>query len=289
MSGAQHLEELLDEYLDAQLAPGRAQEVTRHLEDCPQCLRVLLNRKATRQRLRGAVLSVNSPLDLTRRVRQARSAPRVSVWFGTWQLAMAAAVVILVAGVSYWRSQSALLPDSAANPDAYISYLGAEVSSVMRVGLNDHIHCTILQKPPAVQPTVADMEKTLTPEYSGLLAVVARHIPASFHVVAGHLCSYHGRRYVHVVASDGKARVSLLITARGEGENFENDLHAVASEAGVGLYSAKTNSGAEYAIAGFETPKHLVYLVSDLPANGNLDMLRSMTSDVTAALKPGEI
>ena len=43
-----------------------------------------------------------------------------------------------------------------------------------------------------------------------------------------------------------------------------------------------------FQIAAFETPKHLVYVVSDLPASENLAVLRSMAEPVRAVLRVAE-
>ena len=71
--------------------------------------------------------------------------------------------------------------------------------AVLRVGLGDHLHCAIFRKGPEDGgASVAQMENGSGPSFRGLLGVVNASVPAGYHIVMGHECSYLGRKYIHL-------------------------------------------------------------------------------------------
>jgi hypothetical protein len=193
-------------------------------------------------------------------------------------MAIAAAAVLTISVVGYQVSH---LRTSVASQDSYIAEISRETSSIVRVGLKDHVHCAVFRKFPDSPPTFEEMAAKLGPEYKDLLPAMEAQVPRGMKVVMAHKCRYQGRQYIHLVARDGRNMVSLVIAKRGEGEAFESDLRAVVNGAEGPLYSAGVR---QYSIAGFETPDHLVYLVSDMNQNQNLRLMQAMTAQVRQIL-----
>jgi hypothetical protein len=169
------------------------------------------------------------------------------------------------------------LRNGVAAQDEYIAKISGETAPIIRVGLKDHVHCAVFRKFPANPPTIGEMAAKLGTEYADLIPVVQAQLPPGMKVVLAHKCRYKGRQYIHLAARGGDHLISLVIARRSEGEAFEGNLKAVVNGSDGALYSAGER---EYAIAGFETTQHLVYLVSDLDQTRNLHMLSVMSPRV---------
>lgn len=280
---------LLDRYMDQELSGEEWALVERHLNDCPGCASIAARRSALRNRLRSAARDVGSPLGLDQRIRQrlaeqttGRNYSRVNHG-GGWMAAAAALLLTVSLGV-YWRNGGLRFTPQAQ--DAYIASIAPEVAPVMRIGLQQHVHCAVFKGIPSQWPTLEEMAQSLGAEYADLAPAVQRHLPSGFRVAEAHVCSYRGRYYTHVAATDGKKLISLLITNRSQGEAFETELRAVAGEAGVPLYISAVQ---RFSLAGFETRGHLVYLVSDLDYTRNLAVLKSLAPDVDKTVRRFEI
>jgi anti-sigma factor (TIGR02949 family) len=273
--------EQLDLFLDREIPPRERQEIAEHIAECPECAHELASRQAFRQRLRGAVRGVEAPPDFVsavgRRLPVSGSRPR-----HTALMALAAAALVTVC-MAVWQYGGR--PSPPAGHDAYLQQVSAGVAQIMRVGLNDHVHCAVFRKYPARPPSLEHMAALLGPQYADLEPVFAAHLPAGMKVVMAHHCSYRGRRYVHLIARDGARLVSLVIARREEGEAFENDLRAVASEGGAPVYSSGAGT---FSLAGFETSGHLVYLISDMSQRENTRLMESMAAQVKNVLSKAE-
>jgi hypothetical protein len=124
------------------------------------------------------------------------------------------------------------------------------------------------------------------PDGEGLLPVMQKNLPSSFRIVLAHQCNYRGRRYIHLAASDGRHLMSLLITNREQGEAFEGDLRAIANESDNAVF---TSSAQRFGISGFETARHLIYLVSDVDPDQNLATFRAMVPEIARTIRTREI
>jgi hypothetical protein len=257
---------MLDFHLDRELGAADTEFVTRHLDTCGACSRLLAQRIAMRDRLRQAARddAADLPPGLATRVRRSL-APASAADRWVWRLLpVAAAVILIVAGARWYRLQD-----------------GAGLSPAMQVGFNDHVHCALLRKYPTGLP-MAQMVRDLGPGYADLVPAIEQHLPGDYRVESAHRCAWRGRSYVHVVARSGSSVLSLVIAKRAAGEAFENDLRTIVSSAdGVPLY---TSAVERFSLAGFETRDHLVYLISDLDQNQNLVTLEAMTPQLRSAL-----
>lgn len=232
--------------------------------------------------LKRAIDSQAVPAHLETKVRasirslEPQSKPKI---FGNWMfVGIGTAALAAVALFTFsWMNNH-----SPQRTDEYIAHLRTKVSKVMGVGLGDHIHCAYFRKYPAQPPTVAVMQKELGPEYAGLLDAVRAKVPDAFRVRLAHRCGYQGRKFVHLVLKNDERIMSVVLATKKDGEalSAERLVPALAS-AGVLLYQQHAES---FQVAAFESSQHLVYLISDLPAEKNMQMLQAMAGGLKDAL-----
>jgi hypothetical protein len=268
--------------------PDADAEILKHIAQCPDCSRAFALRTRIADGLQRAVQSQpESPFleaKIRRSIRQQKSRGRT--WARSWRPAAAAALLFVCLGVlvSY---QFGHLRLTRASQDAYISSIYTKVAGILQVGLGDHIHCAVFRKFPEQPPSAAAMVEQLGPRYGDLLSLVQAGVPQEYTVAMAHRCSYRGRKFVHLALRGGSRLLSLVIARKAPGESFEgNGLAQVLSAQGVPIYRGGVQ---RFAIAGFETRDHLVYLVSDLDGRQNVEMIASLAQPVRALLARLEI
>jgi len=231
-------------------------------------------------RLKAAVQSVSAPPRLEARIRSSiRESERHGVW-GRYLLPVAAVALLSLGGaVAY---QLGHLRIGVQSQESYIASISGRVADVMKVGLGDHVHCTVFRKFPKHSPTLEEMTEKLGPDYAGLLPLVKDRVPTDLQIVMAHQCSYHGRKFVHLALRNDSKLLSLVISLKRDGESFtKENLLPVLSDSGIPMY----RSGVQrFEIAGFESRNHLVYVVSDRPGKENLAFLTAQAPAVTDLL-----
>lgn len=275
----------LDSYIGNELLVETNHEVLRHIENCPACAAEVEARTQLRTRLRVAVKSQSVPPELQVRIREQIRSSRssswfVSGWFATgwprWAVAMAASIVIC-AGVwlNYSGERMPALSDRPAQ-NVYIQRVSATLAAVLRVGLGDHIHCSVFRKYPQNPPPVEKMEADLGPSYKGLLPVVRAAVPDGYRVIMAHQCSYAGRKFIHLTLEKGGDLLSLVIARRNAGESLAG-LHPASELSGLPIYQSAAQ---RYQVAGFEAGNFLAYVVSDTKGKANLQIAVSLAPGV---------
>lgn len=215
-----------------------------------------------KSRLKIAAESEAVPPHLETRVRASlRSTPENRVTWRAPVWGLAATLAVLAVGFFMLRRKD----------DSYIATLSQSVSSVMRIGLGDHLHCTILRKQPSAPSPLEKMTKELGPEYAALLPAVQAHVPLNYQVLDAHKCYYQAREFVHLVMNQGDRFISVVVANRQPGESFPN------------LAPALAQTG-NFRIAAFESNKHLVYVISELPEKQNQKLMAALASDLQKAL-----
>lgn len=271
----------LDAYLSRTLPATAVQEMTDHLASCTDCSAEAEQRRAVRARLRSAVSSVAPPPFLETRIRASVMAtrPRRS-WF-RYLVPAAAAVAVLCLGVGI-AYQLGHLRLTAESQEAYAQSVTKRVPVLLRVGLGDHIHCSLFRKYAANPPKVDKLAQDLGPEYTGLIPVMNENVPPGYSLMMAHQCRYHGRRFVHLTLKNGGKLLSLVIAKKAEGESLSTaGLPQVLTQAGVPFY---TGSAQRFEIASFETKDHLVYIVSDMPQDQNKQLMLAVAPGIRAIL-----
>jgi hypothetical protein len=161
-------------------------------------------------------------------------------------VAAAVLLVLLTGGGTVWYF--------APGPD--------EVSRVLQIGLEAHRQCS--QEPGL---------DYLGWEYSGLVDVVGAEMPSNYGIAAAHQCVLKGRTFVHLVFESGNTRASFVVTEK-ENERFTaSDKNRPFDADGVPVYF---NTIDKHEVAGFETRRHLAFVVSDLDRDANLQLSRSI-------------
>jgi len=233
-----------------------------------------------RDRLKAAVRSVSAPPRLEARVRSGiRESESRRVW-GRYLLPVAAVTLLSLGGtVAY---QVGHLRVTTKSQESYIASISGHVANVMRVGLGDHVHCSVFRKFPKNPPTLAEMSARLGPDYEGLLPLVKDRVPADLQIVMAHRCKYHGREFVHLALRSDAKLLSMVISLKRDGESFtKENLAPVLADSGIPVYRAGVQ---RFEIAGFESRNHLVFVVSDLPQQKNIEIMTALAPVVTNLL-----
>jgi len=233
-------------------------------------------------RLKQAVRSVEPPPFLEARIlnhiRAQGAAPRKK-----WALLIpvaAAAIAVASLGISYELGH---LRMTATSQESYIASVSTRVATLMRVGLGDHIHCSVFRKFPQNPPAAAEFVKTLGPKYAGLAPLVQDHVPGTYRLMMAHQCGYNGRRFVHLSLLGDDHLLSLVIARKAPGESFETEgLLPALVQSGIPIYQSGVQ---RFAINAFENGDHLVYFISDLPAQQNAEILQAMAPVVKQYLE----
>jgi hypothetical protein len=225
-------------------------------------------------RLKNAVHSVEVPPFLDASIRRRIRSMAAEQPHRRWTVFAAASTLAALSvglGIAY---QMGHLRVTSGAQESYIVSLSTKVATLMRVGLGDHLHCAFFRKFPQEAPAVETMESKLGPEYKDLVPVVQQYVPPEFKLVLGHLCRYNGRQFVHLTMKSDSQLLSLVITAKKDGESFRIEgMLPELVQSGIPVYS----SGAErFQIAASETGRHLVYFISDLPGKQNMELMRTM-------------
>ncbi|MEO8027156.1 MAG: hypothetical protein ABI823_11815 [Bryobacteraceae bacterium] len=239
-------------------------------------------------RLKKAVLSVEAPAYLESRIRAnlhaAQDKPQRAFWTQPWA-AVAAVVVLCVGGAVAYQLGSLRL--TAGSQESYIATVSSQVGTLMRVGLGDHIHCAVFRKYPKNPPRIEDLEREMGPEFAGLIPVVRSRVSQDYRLMMAHQCRYHGRKFVHLSFQTDSRILSVVVTNKGEGESFDAEqLVPALAQAGIPIYQAGVQ---RFQLAAFESKSHLVYMISDLSRDQNLEMMATVAPQMKAYLKTLEL
>src|SRR6266568_1167132 len=275
----------LDSYISNELLVETNHEVLRHLENCPACTAELDARTQLRTRLKAAVNAQSVPPELQARIREKIRTDHSSSWFAAgwfasagprWAVAMAASLVICAGVLLNYSSEK--MPALADRPgqNVYIQRVSATLAAVLKIGLGDHIHCSIFRKYPKDPPPVEKMEADLGASYKGLLPVVRAAVPDGYRVIMAHQCGYAGRHFIHLTFEKDGDLLSLVVARRKDGESL-GTLAPALETSGVPVYQSAAE---RYQVAGFEAGDFLAYVVSDLKSKANLRIAASLAPAV---------
>jgi len=237
-------------------------------------------------RLKAAVESVPVPPYLEARIRARIREKNEPSWRAAWRLTpVAAALAVCVAGfIAY---QLGHLRFTTSSQESYIASVTNRIATLMRVGLGDHIHCSVFRKFPKNPPSTEEFVAKMTPQYAGLIPVVRKQAPESYRMVLAHVCGYHSRKFVHLSLKDDSNLMSLVIARKGEGESFRTEeMLPALIHAGIPMYQAGVQ---RFQITAFETRDHLVYFISDLPKQQNTNLMLALAPGVRDFLTKSEL
>jgi hypothetical protein len=126
------------------------------------------------------------------------------------------------------------------------------------------------------------VQQEIAPEYRSLVTAVREKVPAGMDLMTAHQCRYHGRRFIHLAFRGRGQLLSLVIARKNQGESFDVEGVAPAmSAAGVPLYGAGVQ---RFQIAAVETGDYLVYTISDMSRQRNMEIMAAVAPGVVEFL-----
>jgi anti-sigma factor (TIGR02949 family) len=272
-SGCEKIRRYLDSYLDGELLVETNHEVLRHLESCSSCAADYGERLRVRERLKHAVRAEEAGPELRARIRA--SIREESAW-SPWRRGLMAAGILFALIGGWFGVQFAA---KKANEWALLEATSHQLAQIFQVGLGDHIHCAVFRKYPKNPPPLEKLAENLDARYGAIVRAVRARTPERYRIVLAHHCTHRGRRFIHLVLTDGRALASLAITEKRPGD----ELVGAPGEAGIHRAGVR-----QFQVAAFEAGRHLAYLVSDLPGGENLALALAISPAVRTVLaSPG--
>ena len=225
-------------------------------------------------RLRAAVGSTPVPPFLEAQIR-GRLRERKTAWLPRLVPVATAAAVFVGLLIAYQLGHLRL---TVGSQESYIASVSTQIATLMRVGLGDHIHCSVFRKYPKDPPTTEEFIQKMNPQYAGLIPIVRSEVPEQYRLMLAHECRYHGRRFVHLSLMDDSNMLSLVITRKGTGESFKTeDMLPGLVRSGIPMYQTGVQ---RFQMTAFETRDYLVYFISDLPKQQNTELMLALGPQV---------
>ncbi len=271
--------ERLDAFMDRELEPQAAHGVERHVAECAECAGELQAMQDVQNRVRLAIQTEVAPEHLRRRVTLSiREQKERSAGFQFWTPLAAAATIAIAFLVSWstlrtWNGQDA----RRVATDQFLDGLKTRLVSVVRVAMNDHIHCAVFRAYPKNPPPREQMISDMGPKFKDLIPVVRDNIPQRYRLEQAHRCTVRGRHYMHMIFRNQSALISLIATAREPGET----LASMQQAQGRFMRTATVD---QYQVAAFEAGSFFAYVVSDLPKSDNLEIASRLAPTMSGYL-----
>ena len=248
-AGCEFSRQLLEDYLSGETSGEKRQTLEQHLADCPSCAAEPDVRRRVREQVRPRFDPPRRPLSLETNVRRALRGEGARPRTGLWAVAAAAAVILAAVLFQFWQGRGS--PE-----EAILRQTTGRLAAIINVGLVDHLQCAVFRKYSRQPEPAPQMAAELGPEFAGLLPVIQAKLPADFRIIQGHHCKAGNRQYTHLIIVAGGKTMSLVLTPKRPGESLDGGIH----QTGVDRFQ----------VVGFESHGYLVYIISDLDAQQNL-------------------
>jgi hypothetical protein len=271
----QRIRKFMDSYMSNELPAENKLEVISHLERCPTCAEELETRQRVKNALKRAINGQEpARVDLQQRIlNEMRPQSKRNYWW----LAAAAAVILSVASLGMLRWLNIRHDSGISDPAGGHAIISANNTEVLNIGLGDHVHCALDRDFSGGPRSFERMLHDMGPEYIGLVPLVKDRVPQNYTVMIGHRCDFKGRNFVHLILTNQKTILSVILTKK-KGETFdESALAGVLQASGAPLHRARLQ---DQEIVAFETRDHLAYVVSGLPQEEHLQLASSLAPSV---------
>jgi anti-sigma factor RsiW len=199
MKRCAEIDALVTPYVDGEVGLGDREEIGRHLEACPPCRRGAAAEHVGRRIVRDHAVGLMAEAPAALRARCRMSAPhrRAPMLLRRVPLAMAATLVLAVAG--------ALFYSTVVNPAVAVA---AQLTL-------DHLKCfTLFEEPAGLEP--AAVRESLKARYGWDIAIPAADAVAGLSLVGGRRCVYLDGSVVHLLYKHGPTQVSVFVLPAGE-------------------------------------------------------------------------
>ena len=139
-------------------------------------------------------------------------------------------------------------------------YAMRKTDDLLRIGADDHTHCTLAGK----YPHQADKkEMTLGLGLFGPMLQPVLDQAAGDEVVAAQQCTVNDRTYFQIVLQRGRTLISVALTKRGDADAFPRAVMAkTVTASGTTVHEGEVDG---YSVAGFESGVYMAYVVAALP------------------------
>jgi hypothetical protein len=261
-----------DSFASGELPAGDIHRIQEHLQACPDCASQFEQIRKLRAQLKSAVAAQASPIGLETRIRASlRNPGRKTLDLPLPKLAFAVLGLVMVsAGV--WSL--------AVRP------MRQQIAVMLGIGAGDHIHCSIERRNPPQGTAFSGTDNS----FPGLQAAVQENMPKEFRLFESHSCQHKGRRFAHFVFERQGHKVSILATRKQDQEHFPRTALLARMRAhGIPVYHDVLPTGALPAgslqASGFETARHFVFVVSDLPESQNLAVMAALGPVLTEIVR----
>jgi len=309
--------DIADSYLGNELIVETNHEVISHLEHCSDCRCELAARRELRSQLREAFIKApenQMPAEFAQRLNAQLHAYALgerivtpacgrhsSVRRASW-LALAACLV-LAAGFGLVLIRQRLLerssqqvtqevpgqqaPNNASelNPGIPVSIVKTELA---RDAVGDHrdcaVHFRLAEKP--IDLEVAG--RKYDPVYVNLTKAVLSdqgEVPLGAEFVEAHSCVFQGRRFAHIILRYHGRLVSFLVTEIVDSKASKTNAAPLTNQQAQVIACSQLDG---YQVSCFQTARHAVFIVSDLPEGDNLALARAFAPSVFAHITRAE-
>lgn len=291
-----NFKDLLDSYLSAELAVETNHAILRHTENCPPCRAELAGRRQLREALQRACtqekMSEEACERLRARLRAEAAGKKTSSGFGVlewlkkawaglsarpqWSLplALTTATLLMIGGVSLLRS-------------AAVAELNA---ALIDQAVGDHRTCATKFINASGLPAMPKSAEKDDRAYLDL-PDAARAGAEGLQLRAAHVCSFGGRRFAHLVytpATKESQLISLLVTQRDAQAVKSGQLPSDAGNQGDWTHFFRDSDPEHLALGAYQTARHVVIVVSDLPEAENRNLARRLGTPVVDHLRQAE-
>lgn len=305
--------EVADSYLGDELLVETNHAVNRHLESCADCRRELAARRDLREQLRRAFINSDElrtsdefTVRVSARLRSRTAQPTNPIFSRPAWLALAACLLLVGAfGLLALQRRATSQHDESARRGAFNTSDGDEsvppssdaaaavrvaMSEVSQSAAGDHRNCAVKFRLPEIpielERAGLDYDRALVKLDDAVMSGRGTLGNDSFEFVEAHACIFQGRRFGHVVLKYHGRLVSLLLTELDARAGGVLETASAGSESAREVISCSPSDG--YQVSCFETERHAVFVVSDLPETDNLRLARALAPAVRAHVVSAE-
>ena len=305
MKGTNHMRcrdfrEIADSYLGDELAVETNHDVIRHLEGCGDCRRELAARREVRVKLKAAFagapeMQVRPEFAGRLRTRlQAATRSEQGGRFGhrkAW-IALAASLSIAAALSLAWLVRENLRRPDPREATVRRTAGGTEPSTPPSPGpdsgmpvriakaelaesaAGDHQNCAVKFRLSERPIDLDEAGRRYDRVYLDLTKAVLSQQTEPVEFVEAHSCVYQGRRFAHIVLKYHGRLVSFLVTDLDRSDKSSAGGRRTLTDPDRQVIACSQFEG--YQVSCFETPRHAVFVVSDLSETENLALARSL-------------